>query len=174
MRTMKREQYDLRAATALPSATGGRPPTDSGNLAGPLAAATGSDLITEIGNPNLAPQPIPDASGFFKGGTLRFAAQPQSFLPQPLNRPLEQYTVNNADMVNVTTAALEAAAQLDPSVLDGFDSAAQAATWAIAVIQRNGEPGAAPRMVDMVHQSRAGRAVYQALRRIQEAQNVES
>jgi hypothetical protein len=174
MRPLAREMYDRRAMTQTPGATGGRPSTGSGSLAQPLAAATGTETMGATFNPNLAPQNLGDVSGFFASGKLRWAPQPRSFLPQPLNRTLQEYTLNNQDMLNMTEAHIARVAELDPSVLDGFDSPAQAAAWAIAVIQRNAEPGTAPRMVDTIHQSRAGRKVYLSLKRIEEALNVES
>ena len=103
IRPLGRETYDMRAATAVPSATGGRPPTNA--PAAPLAAATGE----EVAPAPSAPKPLGDISSLIKDGKLRYAQKSSGFLPtvNRLNRSLEEYTVNNADMVNITAAYLE-------------------------------------------------------------------
>jgi hypothetical protein len=167
---MGRDTYEMRAATAIPSATGGRPSTSA-----PLAAATGND-IAPVETITAPVAPLGDISSLIQNGKIRYVRQPRSFLPQVQvpNRTLEQYSVNNADMVNLTESYIDKVAQRNPKILEGFESAHEAALWAVAHIQRSFEPGSAPRMVDMVHQSRAGRQVYRYLRQIEEAQNVES
>lgn len=120
--------------------------------------------------------PLGSMSSLIQQGKLRFATKQQSFLPtvQVPNRTLEEYSLNNTDMVNITAAYLERVAVRNPRVLQGFKDANEAALWAVAHIQRSFEPGSAPRMVDLIHQSRGGRRVYSYLRRIEEALNVES
>ncbi len=44
----------------------------------------------------------------------------------------------------------------------------------MAEIARSFEPGSAPRVLDLIHQGRTGRQVYQFLRMVEEAQNGES
>lgn len=174
IRPLGREIYDRRAATAIPGATGGRPSTSA-----PLAAATGEEVATISATPpvpDAIPKPLGDISGLVKDGKLRYARRPPGVLPtiNRLNRRLEDYTINNEDLVNVTASYFERLAEKDPQVLQGFDSPYEAAQWSIAHIARSFEPGEAPRMVDIVHQSRVGRRVHQFLRRIEEAQNGES
>jgi hypothetical protein len=120
-----------------------------------------------------APRPLGDINDLVKNGQLRYAQRPQGILGSipRLNRSLEDYTINNADMVNVTASYLDKLAASDPLVLDGFTDAHEAAQWAVAQIQRNFEPGTAPPMVDLIHQSRPGRRIYQWLRQIEEAHN---
>ena len=172
LRPASRETYDARKLTSLPSATGGHPTTN----AGVLAAATGEEVIAAIPTENNpAPIPLGGMDALVQNGNLRYARQPQSFLPtvSRLNRSLEEYTINNQDMVNITASYLERLSQTEPLVLQGFDDAYDAARWAVAEIQRSYEPGTASRMVDTIHQSRSGRQVYQYLRQIEEALNGE-
>jgi hypothetical protein len=169
LRPVGREIYDRRAATAIPGATGGRPSTGSGVL----AAATGEEVAPISAMPVGQPRPLGDINDLVKNGQLRYAQRPQGILGSipRLNRKLEDYTINNADLVNITASYLDQAAVDDPKVLDGFSDSFEAAQWAVAQIQRNFEPGTAPPMVDLIHQSRAGRRVYQWLRQIEEAHN---
>lgn len=171
IRPASRETYDARTLTALPSATGGRP-----SAANPLAAATGTEITAAVEQATPGVQAFGNINDLIPNGNLRYAQKNASFLPsvsQP-NRTIEEYTINNQDMVNITASYLERLSQSDPSVLTGFDSAYEAAQWAVSMIQRSFEPGNAPRMVDMIHQTRSGRQVYQYLRQIEEALNAES
>jgi hypothetical protein len=119
------------------------------------------------------PRPLGDINDLIKNGQLRYAQRPEGILGSipRLNRKLEDYTINNTDMVNITASYLDRLAVDDPKVLDGFSSSFEAAQWAVAQVQRNFEPGTAPPMVDLIHQSRPGRRVYQWLRQIEEAHN---
>ena len=169
IRPASRETYDYRTLTALPSATGGRPSTSD-----PLAAATGQEIIAAIPTENNpAPIPLGGIDKLVQNGSLRYAQQPQGVLGSitRLNRRLEDYTINNEDLVNITAAYIDRLAVENPTVLDGFSDAMDAARWSVAQIARFYEPGSAPPMVDIIHQSREGRKVYQYLRQIEEAQN---
>jgi len=169
IRTASREMYDARTLTALPSATGGRPITSGGVL----AAAVGEEAAPVA---NVAQVPaFGNINDLITNGNLRYVPKPQSFLPTVgrLNRSLEEYTINNQDMVNITASYLDRLAQTNPGVLTGFNDSYEAAQWAIAEIQRSFEPGQSARVVDTIHQSRSGRQVYQYLRQIEEALNGE-
>jgi len=130
-----------------------------------LAAATGEDIT--------ARSPLGDTASLFNNGSLRYARSQPSFLPQVprLNRTLEQYTVNNEDMVNITARYIERAAERRPELMEGFDNPTDAAQYVVAMWQRSFEPGDAPRVLDTLHQTRAGVRVYNYLKRIEEAAN---
>lgn len=170
LRPVGREIWDRRAATAIPGATGGRPPTSGADQ---LGAATGTEVVPVTAMPVGQPRPLNDIEALVKNGQLRYAQRPQGILGSMprLNRKLEDYTINNQDLVNITASYLDNLALDDPKVLDGFSDSYEASQWAVAQIQRNFEPGTAPPMVDLIHQSRAGRRVYQWLRQIEEAHN---
>jgi hypothetical protein len=170
IRLASRESYDMRKAAAIPSATGGRPSTSA-----PVAGATGEQISQVPQVPSNAPAALDDINTLVQNGRLRMAQRPQGFLPgiPRLNRSIAEYTINNDDLVNVTSSYLDKLAQDDPSILDGFTDSYDMAQNTVALISRYFEPGEAPPLVSTIHQSRAGREAYNYLRQISEAYDAE-
>jgi hypothetical protein len=180
VRPMGRDQYDYRKAAGIPSATGGAP---SQSLGAGLAGATGNEIAPAVIAPETGIPPLAVDPGITSGDTRQIQQMVEqgrlryqrggtlSNLPM-FNRSVQDYTLNNQEIVQQTKQYLDGLQTQGRDILGGvFDDTDQMARWAVAHIMRSFEPGPLPSVPDFIHQSRQGRQIMSLTAFIREAHN---
>jgi len=175
MRLAGRDQQDINAATAAPSATGGAPttitPTDK------LMREVGATNMppTSTGTPGvpitLGPDPGYDPNHLNQRDRMNFqqSAAPQPILPQLQRKPVhtpERYAVTNPELVQQTETFVQDLMDRGHA-FDGFRDAGEVAKYLHAAIYTAFEPHLDSPMplADLVHQTREGRGISEFIRR---------
>jgi hypothetical protein len=180
LRPVGRDMHDYRAAASVPSATGGAPK----NIGAALAGATGNEIAPPlVTDPGIVPQlvtdpAIPNVSDvqtiqqMVEQGRLRYQQSGVLSRLPLLNRSIQDYTVNNQEIVGQTKNFLDNLQAQGRDITAGvFEDTDQMARWAVAHIMRSFEPGPMPSVPDFIHQSRQGRNIMMLTHFIREAHN---
>jgi len=169
LRLTKRDTQDRRAAVQAPSATGGAPKRNPGNV---MAGGMGEEPLVPVGPAGATP-PGPTTS-LSPEQQMRFQqpAELTPILPHLRAKGLhdiEKYAVSNPEIVRLTANFVrEKQAQgFNFDTESQYTSPEEFAADVVAAFQRRFEPSDEPLpLYSYVHQTRDGREIYRWLQRV--------